>query len=177
MDASRCRRRGAVLSVLACAWLSASLGGLAWAQAVAGQPDIKSLDDLIGLIPKEAARDIDKKSKQEDAARAISEALRNSAFRKTATFDLVLDFWQPWGERGTAAYRLKPLLEERKEKGVRFRIGMWIMAPRDSGPVIEKLKKGDKFEVTGQLTRADFTVSEGPTLHLDVEDATVTVKK
>lgn len=158
--------------------LAATLGLPVAAQDAAKGPEIKSLDELIELIPKEATRDVNKKSKQEEAVRAISEALRKGALHKVAVFDLVLDFWQPWSERGEAAYRLKPLIEERTEYGTRFRVGMWIYADRESGPVIEKLKRGDKFTVTGQLTKADFTVGEGPRLHIDIErPAIVTVKK
>lgn len=158
--------------------LAAALGFPVTAQETGKEPEIKSLEQLIELIPKEATRDVNKKSKQEEAARAISEALRKGALHKVAVFDLVLDFWQPWSERGEAAYRLKPLIEERTEYGTRFRVGMWIYADRESGPVIEKLKRGDKFTVTGQLTKADFTVGEGPRLHIDIErPAIVTVKK
>jgi len=156
--------------------LMALSGFSAMAQETAKEAPVKSLDDVVALIPKEKARDLDKKGKQEDAARAISAHLHQALIGMEATLEMTLEWWRPWTAFRGFDYQLKPAVDDFRVGGVRFQLHAWVYLLAASGPDLQKLKKGDRFKVTGRFENAQVTVSEGPRLLINLVDGMVVPK-
>lgn len=156
--------------------LMAASGFPAMPQETAKEAQVKSLDDVVALISKEEARDLDKKGKQEDAARAISAHLHQALIGKEATLEMTLEWWRPWTAFRGFDYQLKPAVGDFRVGGVRFQLHAWVYLLAASGPDLQKLKKGDRFKVTGKFENAQVTVSEGPRLLINLVDAMVVPK-
>lgn len=166
------KSRGLIILVASVTALGC-IGAFARAQVATGTKEIKSIDDVLELVPKELARDLDKKAKRDAAALDISRHLMGVALGREASLELVVDSWRPWKDFVGAAYQLRPKNQDVRCAGVRYLMDMWVYVPASSGPGLERLKRGDQFAVTGTIARADVTIDEAIRFHLTLKDAQI----
>lgn len=140
------------------------------------QAQVKSVDDVIALIPKAGARDLDSKSKQDEAARALTAHLTELLGGKTATLEMTLDWWRPWTEFKGMSFQLRPAVYTFRVGGVRFGMELWVYLVAGSDGDLQKIKKGDKFKVSGKFDNVMVTASAGPRLHINLTDASIVGK-
>lgn len=165
------RRRVAarVLSVAAIV----AIGGAGAACRAGDSPDVKSIDEVIALIPKDEARDLEKKKKQDEAARTLSTRLQEALRGKSATLELELDWWRPWTEYKGSTVQLRPVVHGFRVGGVEFGMELWVYFGAGSHPELQKLKKGDKFKTSAKFDEVRISTSQGPRLHINLNDASI----
>lgn len=169
---ARSRRLGLAFSLGAIV----AIGCGAVPQGANENPEIKSVEDVIALIPKGDARDLDSKSKQDDASRKITTHLTELLGGKTTTLEMTLDWWRPWTEFKGMSYQLRPEVYSFRVGGVRFGMELWVYLVAGAEGDLQKIKKGDKFKVGGKFDNVMVTTSAGPRLHINLTEASIVPK-
>lgn len=118
-----------------------------------------SLEDVIGFIPKEVFKQFKRSSEIESARRSANDILLEKAVGKIVTFDVELGDRSAWAGDGSADKFQVAIKEIEMEEGVDFTVRLWVFLPIDDEGILNDLDSGDEVEVTGKLTRFEFTTS------------------
>lgn len=135
-----------------------------------------SLEDVIEFIPKEVFKQFKHSGEIESARRSANDILLEKAIGKIVTFNVELGDRSAWSGDGSAD-KFQVAIEEieMEEGGVDFTVRLWVFLPIDDEGILNELDSGDEVEVTGKLTRFEFTTS-GSDLYLsgDLRGARIT---
>lgn len=129
----------------------------------AGPPAVEddlSLEDVIEFIPKEVFKQFKRSGEIESARRSANDIIKEKAVGKNVTFDVELGERSAWAGDGSADKFQVAIKEiEMEEEGVDFTVRLWVFLPIDDEGILNDLDSGDEVEVTGKLTRFEFTTS------------------
>jgi hypothetical protein len=135
-----------------------------------------SLEDVVELIPKEVFKQFKRPGEIESARRSANDILLEKAVGKTVTGEVELGERSAWAGDGSAD-KFQVAIEEieMEEGGVEFTVRLWVFLPIDDEGKLNDLESGEEVEVTGKLTRFEFTTT-GSELYLsgDLRGARIT---
>ncbi len=119
-----------------------------------------SFEEVIELIPSEVLKQFKRPSEIEAARRSCNDILLEKAIGKIVTFDVELGDRSAWAGDGSAD-KFQVAIKEipMDEGGVDFTVRLWVFLPIEDEAILNALRQGDEVEVTGKLTRFEFTTS------------------
>lgn len=148
----------------------------AQAPAVAGTP--REFKDLLKHIPSKEFLKLRGNTKGETAME-MSKDITAKELRQESTFRMKVgkvEAW-PFPEEGISGWRIHCVDEKVKEGSLIITVSTWAYLRKDTEGVIPKVKVGKDVIVTGKISRADLTVTDKPTLNIDLNASSLKVEK
>jgi hypothetical protein len=122
------------------------------------EAQIRSVKDLVDLVPKKTMQELKQKLKMEDARKAANEVFANQAKSRTGSFMVKAAGWDPWTGGGVNMedkFRMT-LSQSLNTGGLNIQVLFWIYFPAEQQAALAKTAKGKEMKVTGELAEVQF---------------------
>jgi hypothetical protein len=140
-------------------------------QAPAG---VRTYEDILKAIPQSDFLKL-RGSKKEEGAAELSKPLIANELNKDATFAVKVDKVETWAfPQAVTGWRILVDKEKVRMGSTAIDTDLIVYVRQDLADVVNKVKKGQKIQVTGRVSRCDLTAKDSPILHIDVQAASIT---
>jgi hypothetical protein len=113
--------------------------------------------------------------KKEEGAQELSKALIAKELNKDATFEIKVAKVETWAfPQAESGWRILVDKERVRMGSTAIDTDLIVYVRQDLADAANKLKKGQKIQVTGRVSRCDLTAKDSPILHIDVQAASIT---
>jgi ribosomal protein L23 len=113
-------------------------------------------------------------AKKEEGAQELSKPLIAKELNKDATFEVKVAKVETWAfPQAESGWRILVDKEKVRMGSTAIDTDLIVYVRQDLKDVVDKVKKGQKIQVTGRLSRCDLTAKDSPILHIDVQAASI----
>lgn len=142
-----------------------------------GLTELTSLEQAVELLSRDLLKDMGQKNKSSAARAKASEILEKSVVGKPATLKVEAREWGPppaGAKNSNDKLRIAAEHQRMSVGGTSFLCRVLVFLPANQISAVEKLRKGDKVNVKGRVTRLVFTDGpKGLALDCDVRGAEI----